>query len=82
MPNTCIQNETDLLAGEPGFEPGLTESESVGLPLTYSPVEGRHLRKCYGEVKRGWREIKGEYPTKWGKLLGWICDATFKQYYG
>ena len=25
------------LAGEPGFEPGLTESESVGLPLTYSP---------------------------------------------
>lgn len=27
----------DWLAGEPGFEPGLTESESVGLPLTYSP---------------------------------------------
>ncbi len=26
------------LAGEPGFEPGLTESESAGLPLTYSPV--------------------------------------------
>ncbi|CDX61211.1 hypothetical protein MPL1032_360030 [Mesorhizobium plurifarium] len=26
------------LAGEPGFEPGLTESESVGLPLTYSPA--------------------------------------------
>jgi hypothetical protein len=26
------------LAGEPGFEPGLTESESVGLPLTYSPI--------------------------------------------
>ena len=29
------------LAGEPGFEPGLTESESVGLPLTYSPIGGR-----------------------------------------
>ena len=29
------------LAGEPGFEPGLTESESVGLPLTYSPVGRR-----------------------------------------
>ncbi|CAN0485405.1 unnamed protein product, partial [Scytosiphon promiscuus] len=27
------------LAGEPGFEPGLTESESVGLPLTYSPLD-------------------------------------------
>ncbi len=26
------------MAGEPGFEPGLTESESVGLPLTYSPI--------------------------------------------
>lgn len=29
------------LAGEPGFEPGLTESESAGLPLTYSPASGR-----------------------------------------
>jgi hypothetical protein len=28
----------EWLAGEPGFEPGLTESESVGLPLTYSPA--------------------------------------------
>ena len=28
----------EWLAGEPGFEPGLTESESVGLPLTYSPL--------------------------------------------
>jgi len=27
----------NIMAGEPGFEPGLTESESVGLPLTYSP---------------------------------------------
>ena len=27
------------VAGEPGFEPGLTESESVGLPLTYSPTK-------------------------------------------
>jgi hypothetical protein len=39
------------LAGEPGFEPGLTESESVGLPLTYSPTgaEGwpRSVRACF-----------------------------------
>ena len=34
------------LAGEPGFEPGLTESESVGLPLTYSP------KPALGAVKR------------------------------
>ena len=33
----------DLLAGEPGFEPGLTESESVGLPLTYSPIRAASL---------------------------------------
>lgn len=31
-----------MLAGEPGFEPGLAESESAGLPLTYSPT--RQLR--------------------------------------
>ena len=28
------------MAGEPGFEPGLTESESVVLPLDDSPVSG------------------------------------------
>src|SRR5690606_11196174 len=38
-----VRNSADFkdsgsgLAGEPGFEPGLTESESAGLPLTYSP---------------------------------------------
>lgn len=28
-----------VLAGEPGFEPRLTESESVVLPLNYSPTQ-------------------------------------------
>ena len=28
--------------GEPGFEPGPTESESAVLPLNYSPMRGRH----------------------------------------
>lgn len=36
------------LAGEPGFEPGLTESESVGLPLTYSPTVSRALPRRDG----------------------------------
>jgi hypothetical protein len=27
-----------ILAGEPGFEPRLTESESAVLPLNYSPT--------------------------------------------
>ncbi len=35
----CISDNEIKMAGEPGFEPGLTESESVGLPLTYSPVD-------------------------------------------
>ena len=47
-----IETCAEWLAGEPGFEPGLTESESAGLPLTYSPVERRHLRNCIGGVKR------------------------------
>ena len=34
----AISMTQEGLAGEPGFEPGLTESESVGLPLTYSPA--------------------------------------------
>ena len=37
---SLIYNDSWGLAGEPGFEPGLTESESVGLPLTYSPTSG------------------------------------------
>lgn len=42
--------DEDELAGEPGFEPGLTESESVGLPLTYSPTGalGRRVRPSLG----------------------------------
>ena len=32
------------LAGEPGFEPRLTESESVVLPLNYSPTALRRAR--------------------------------------
>ena len=38
------------MAGEPGFEPGLTESESAGLPLTYSPTP-RSLRPSRGLIK-------------------------------
>ena len=32
-----LTNITMCLAGEPEFEPGLTESESAVLPLYYSP---------------------------------------------
>lgn len=44
-----------ILAGEPGFEPGLTESESAGLPLTYSPrcAVGRcPSRRCGGLINK------------------------------
>ena len=40
------------LAGEPGFEPGLTESESVGLPLTYSPAGGATAPQCCARRER------------------------------
>jgi hypothetical protein len=34
------QNYTCVIAGPPGFEPGLTDPESVGLPLPHGPVRG------------------------------------------
>lgn len=43
------------LAGEPGFEPGLTESESAGLPLTYSPRLAGGVwpsRRCGGLINK------------------------------
>ena len=33
------------LAGGPGFEPGLTESESAVLPLNYPPIQRRRWRR-------------------------------------
>jgi hypothetical protein len=43
-PKITLSYQGVRLAGEPGFEPGLTESESVGLPLTYSPLSPRLSR--------------------------------------
>ena len=46
------------LAGEPGFEPRLTESESAVLPLNYSPITrsealGMAMQAFFGEEARG-----------------------------
>ena len=50
------------LAGEPGFEPRLTESESVVLPLNYSPA----TQWCVPLVWRAYNqkiwECKGLFP--------------------
>ena len=69
------------MAGEPGFEPGLTESESVGLPLTYSPMR-RHSSErniparlpergaLYGKVsikKRSLKQADTLYAGSWAK---------------
>ena len=35
------------LAGEEGFEPSLTDSESVVLPLDYSPVHLNNITQSY-----------------------------------
>lgn len=51
----CLKTkEKTGLAGEPGFEPGLTESESAGLPLTYSPrpADGVPPRRCGGLINK------------------------------
>ncbi len=40
------------MAGEPGFEPGPTESESVVLPLNYSPMHA-----AGGAFRAGLREV-------------------------
>ena len=45
------------LAGEPGFEPRLTESESVVLPLNYSPMAGGACAKVKRPRARGVRRI-------------------------
>src|SRR5262249_34483392 len=37
-----------LLAGPPGFEPGLTDPESVGLPLPHGPVWSRDATRPLG----------------------------------
>ncbi len=49
-----VQRLVGGVAGEPGFEPGPTESESAVLPLNYSPTAtGALLPTGGGRVKRG-----------------------------
>jgi hypothetical protein len=50
----------EAVAGEPGFEPGLTESESVGLPLTYSPIRATHVG-AGGGARWAPRMVRGVY---------------------
>ena len=45
-----LDNLLFLLAGGPGFEPGLTESESVVLPLDDPPIVG-NLYDCSTDPK-------------------------------
>ena len=48
-------NRSERLAGKPGFEPRLTESESAVLPLNYFPrrlLVGDDITELAGEDKR------------------------------
>jgi hypothetical protein len=47
-----------ILAGELGFEPRLTESESAVLPLNYSPIPScnQHISR---DVKSAWQHLLG-----------------------
>lgn len=42
-----LQSETLFLAGVPGFEPRLTESESAVLPLDDTPMNDQSLQNIY-----------------------------------
>src|ERR1700730_11846223 len=47
-----IPRRPDSLAGGPGFEPRLTESESAVLPLNYPPHDGRRSSHSFADGKR------------------------------
>ena len=66
------------MAGEPGFEPRLTESESVVLPLNYSPA---WLVPAWpGPVKRAYKQKAARCKWFFGKnhtclprgVLSWL----------
>ena len=56
------------LAGEPGFEPRLTESESVVLPLNYSPPEVSLARSVSGLIDKSFGIAKTQFAKKSSKL--------------
>lgn len=63
------------MAGEPGFEPRLTESESVVLPLNYSPA-GSGLwpaRRCAALIAKPSRLANSFF----GKNSHALASATF-----
>ncbi len=67
------------MAGEPGFEPGLAESESAGLPLTYSPTELRVRREARHRVDGAHRGRKSfrPAPKAGAAVVGWAYIARF-----
>ena len=50
-PKPLDECTTKNLAGEEGFEPSLTDSESVVLPLDYSPVHLNNIAQSYAHSK-------------------------------
>jgi hypothetical protein len=60
LENQGIKGFLGELAGEPGFEPRLTESESVVLPLNYSPVR---RNACVSDCAAGGlAPVSGGFP--------------------
>ena len=79
------------MAGEPGFEPRLTESESVVLPLNYSPIEilwhclrpspvRRHIKDSLGYatplVPAVVRRLHFSLDHRPGRCFGWIIQPA------
>ena len=64
------------MAGEPGFEPRLAESESAVLPLNYSPKPFKN------NILRGYINLRSALPNQFQRPLGWHhlghCGRTAK----
>ena len=62
------------MAGELGFEPRLTESESAVLPLNYSPLRAEEpglikIRKAYQRIGHGLRPLEPLSPCVAARVL-------------
>ena len=72
----------ERLAGGPGFEPGLTESESAVLPLNYPPAGegwGRPLPPACARCRQTGRTVQPYSPQRgrqaWAACVGGGCLA-------
>src|SRR5215813_3807614 len=76
----CVQFVRRSLAGEPGFEPRQTESESVVLPLHHSPTElpnkFKWLLNCSAMAGGAFAQIGGSGVTGFYSVASPLASAV------